>query len=118
MATAEQAARGAAWMIVTSLGARMVGVVGTLVIARFLDPDVIGEISVASILSFTIGWFTTWGFGSYAVVYGRGEHAREVTWHATVAYIALGVVGLAIALLVADPVTAWLHAPMAARFVP
>ena len=55
MATAEQAARGAAWMIVTSLGARMVGVVGTLVIARFLDPEVIGEISVASILSFTVG---------------------------------------------------------------
>jgi PST family polysaccharide transporter len=118
MATAEQAARGAAWMIVTSLGARMVGVAGTLVIARFLDPEVIGEISVASILSFTIGWFTTWGFGSYAVVYGRGDAAREVTWHATVAYLALGVVGLAIALLIADPVTAWLNAPMAARFVP
>jgi PST family polysaccharide transporter len=52
------------------------------------------------------------------VVYGRGEHAREVTWHATVAYIALGVVGLAIALLIAGPVTGWLNAPMAARFVP
>jgi lipopolysaccharide exporter len=118
MATAEQAARGAAWMIVTSLGARMVGVAGTLVIARYLDPEVIGEISVASILCFSVGWFTTWGFGSYAVVYGRGDKALEVTWHATVAYLVLGVVGLGIVLAIADPVTAWLNAPLAGRFVP
>src|SRR5678815_3875948 len=89
MATAEQAARGAAWMIVTSLGARVVGVLGTLVIAHYLDPDVVGEVSVASILSFTMGWFTTFGFGSYAVVFGRGDDALEVTWHATVAYACL-----------------------------
>lgn len=102
----------------TSLGARAVGVIGTVIIARFLDPDVVGEISIASIISFTAGWFTTWGFGSYAVVFGKGDDAIEVTWHATVAYVGLGVVALAGVVLLADPITAALDAPTAAQFVP
>jgi lipopolysaccharide exporter len=118
MATAEQAARGAAWMIVTSLGARIIGVLGTLVIARFLAPELVGEVSVASILSFSAGWFTTWGFGSYTVVFGRGDDALEVTWHATVMYAALGVVALVVIVALAHPLCALLDAPDAARFVP
>jgi lipopolysaccharide exporter len=118
MSTAQQAARGAAWMIATSMGARVIGVLGTVIVARYLEPEIIGEVSVAAIISFTAGWFTTWGFGSYAVVYGRGDQALEVTWHGTVAYMVLGVVSLVGVILLADPVTGMLDAPGAARFIP
>ena len=117
-AAATQAARGAAWMIVTSLAARAIGVIGTLVITRFLAPEVVGEVSVASILCFTANWFTTWGFGSYAVVKGRGPDAIEVTWHATVAYVTLGVVALGAIIAIGGVATDLLDAPAAARFVP
>jgi lipopolysaccharide exporter len=117
-ATAQQAARGAAWMIATSLGARIVGVLGTLVIARFLEPEIVGEVSVASVMCMTATWATTWGFGSYAVVYGRGDDARQVTWHATVAYFVLGLVALAAVFGLAEPVTAALGAPEADQFIP
>src|SRR6188508_921372 len=88
--TARMAARGAAWMIVTSMGARVVGLLGTLVVTRFLAPEVMGEVTAAVIISMTTGWLSTWGFGQYAVVKGRGADALEVTWHATVMYAVVG----------------------------
>jgi PST family polysaccharide transporter len=118
MATAQQAARGAAWLIVTSLGARIVGVIGTLVITRFLDKEVVGEVVGATILVFTAGWLSTWGFGPYAVVKGRGDDALEVTWHATVAYFVLGAVGLGFVVAFAHDFAAFIDAPHCARYIP
>jgi PST family polysaccharide transporter len=54
------------------MGGRAVGVIGTLVITRFLVPSDIGEVSDAAILSLTASWITIWGFGQYTVVKGRG----------------------------------------------
>ena len=112
------AARGAAWMIVTSLGARVVGLGGTLVITRFLAPSVMGEVATASIISMTTGWLSTWGFGQYAVVRGRGDDAREVTWHATVAYAVAGWVGFGLVIALSPRLARALAAPNIARYVP
>jgi PST family polysaccharide transporter len=105
-------------MIVTSLGARAIGVAGTLVITRFLSEELVGQTAVASIMAFTFGWFTTWGFGQYAVVFGRGEQATEVTWHATVAYNVLGLVALGLLLVLGGPIARLIGVPAAAPFVP
>ena len=87
MSLAQKAARGAAWTILTSFGGRAIGVIGTLVMTRLVTPDIIGEVSVASIIALTASWLTTWGFGQYAIVKGRGNDAEalEITFHATVA---------------------------------
>ncbi len=63
-------ARGALWTILTSIGGRAVGVLGTLVMTRFLHPDQIGEVSDASIIAMTGNRVSIWGFGQYAVVKG------------------------------------------------
>jgi PST family polysaccharide transporter len=105
-------------MIATSMGARVVGLLGTLVMTRFLAPDVIGEVAAASIISLTAGWLSTWGFGQYAVVKGQGDDAIEVTWHATVAYNVVGVVGLGAAALCAPFIADLLDTPNAAQYVP
>src|SRR5688500_11749031 len=100
MSLAHKAARGALWTVVSSMGGRAVGVIGTLMMTRFLAPEVIGEVADATIICMTANWLTIWGFGQYAVVKGRGEDAQEVTYHATVAYVVLGILSLgAIALL-------------------
>src|SRR5690242_267570 len=95
MPLAHKAARGAVWTVISSISGRAVGVIGTLVITRFLAPDEIGEVSAASILALTASVMTTWGFGQYTVVKARGAARREVTWHAAFFYLVLGAVSCA-----------------------
>ncbi len=100
------------------MGGRAIGVLGTLVITRFLTPEVIGEVSDAAILCMTANWITIWGFGQYTVVKGRGADAREVTWHATFMYIVLGIFSIGLIALFGGPLTSLMNAPAAAAFVP
>ncbi len=118
MSLAHKAARGALWTVISSMGGRAVGVLGTLVITRFLSPDVIGEVSDAAILCLTANWITVWGFGQYTVVHGRGDQRTEVTWHATVAYFVLGVISIGLVALLGGPLTRAFGAADAAKFVP
>jgi lipopolysaccharide exporter len=118
MSLADKAARGAVWTVASSIGGRMVGVLGTLVITRFLKPDVIGEISDATILCLTANWITIWGFGQYSVVKARGADAAEVTWHATVFYVVLGVISIGAVALFGGRLTPFFDAPHAAVYVP
>jgi PST family polysaccharide transporter len=118
MSLAHKAARGALWTVASSIGGRAVGVIGTLVMTRFLHPEVIGEISDATILCMTANWLTIWGFGQYTVVKGRGDDAVEVTWHATVFYVVLGVVSIGLVALLGGRLAPLLDAPHAAVYVP
>lgn len=119
MSLAQKAARGALWTIATSIGGRIIGVLGTLIMTRFLAPEAIGEVSVATIIAMTANWASIWGFGPYAIVKSqKPEDAPEVMWHCTVAYMVLGVIGLGGVALFGGPLTALFDAPTAARFVP
>lgn len=100
------------------MGGRAVGVIGTLLITRFLAPEDIGEVSDAAILALTASWLTIWGFGQYTVVKGRGADKAEVTWHATFFYIVLGILSLGACVLFGGSLTRLLGAPEAAKFVP
>jgi lipopolysaccharide exporter len=100
------------------MGGRAVGVIGTLVITRFLAPEDIGEVSAAAILAMTASWLTIWGFGQYTVVKGRGPDKAEVTWHATFFYFVLGVISFGVVVALASPLTLLLGAKNAAMFVP
>lgn len=115
---ARAAAHGAAWTIAASIAARLIGLGGTLIATRFLAPAVMGEVTAAMIISLTTGWLFTWGFGQYAVVKGRGADEREVTWHATVAYTVVGVVGFGLLVALAPLIAGALDAPAAARYLP
>lgn len=118
MSLAHKAARGALWTVLTSIGGRAIGVIGTLVMTRFLHPDQIGEVSDATIIAMTANWLTIWGFGQYAVVKGRNGDAVEVTWHAVVAYAVLGTASLGLVALFGGRLTPFLDAPHAAVYVP
>ncbi len=118
MSLAHKAARGALWTVISSMGGRGIGVFGTLVMTRFLHPEQIGEVSDATIIVMTANWLTIWGFGQYAVVKGRGKDAVEVTWHATVAYIVLGVFSLGLVALLGGRLAPFFDAPRAAAYVP
>jgi PST family polysaccharide transporter len=118
MSLAQKAARGALWTVISSIGGRAVGVIGTLVMTRFLDPQAIGEVADAVVLVMSANWITIWGFGQYAVVHGRGPDALEVTFHATVFYLVLGAISLGAMAVVGGHLVAFLGAPAAAEYIP
>ena len=70
--TGAPATRGVAWTVASGLVARGVGLVGTLIITRFLAPDVVGEVTTATVLAFAASWITQLGFNQYVLV--RGEN--------------------------------------------
>src|SRR5581483_7184198 len=118
MSLAHKAARGALWTILSSMGGRVIGVLGTLVMTRFLHPDQIREVSDANIIALTASWLTIWGFGQYTIVKGRGADKVEVTWHAVVAYAVLGTISLGLVALFGGQLAPFFHAPDIARYLP
>lgn len=118
MSLAQKAARGALWTVISSMGGRAIGVVGTLIMTRFLSPDEIGEVGVALVVVMSANWITIWGFGQYAVVKGRGADAVEVTWHATVFYTVLGAISLGLMAIFGGNLMPYFNAPQAVEYVP
>src|SRR5688572_18055237 len=118
MSLTRKAARGAAWTIMFGLGARGIGVAGTLVMTHLIAPEVIGEVAVATIVVMVFSWITNWGFSSYAVVKGRGDDLAEVTWHCTVAHVVMGGGAMIVVGFLGGYLTPWFSAPHAAEYVP
>ena len=64
MSLALRAARGAVWTVISSMGGRIFGLVGTLIMTRFLHPEQIGEVADATILATSANWISIWGSAS------------------------------------------------------
>ena len=118
MSLAQKAARGALWTVISSMGGRAVGVLGTLIMTRFLAPEEIGEVGVALVVVMSANWITIWGFGQYAVVKGRGPDAAEVTWHATFFYLSLGTISLGLMAAFGDRLMPYFNASDAVDYIP
>jgi lipopolysaccharide exporter len=118
MSLAQKAARGALWTVISSMGGRAVGVLGTLIMTRFLAPEEIGEVGVALVVVMSANWITIWGFGQYAVVKGRGPDAAEVTWHATFFYLSLGTISLGLMAVFGDRLMPYFNASDAVDYIP
>jgi PST family polysaccharide transporter len=108
--------RGAAWTLSTSLGSRVIGLVGTLLLARFLAPAEYGEVTAAAILTLTAFGMTTLGVGIY-LLSNRDLTRREV-FHASVWFLATGTVALGVVWALSGPLGVWLDAPDLGRFMP
>ncbi len=113
-----KAARGAVWTILSSIGGRAVGVIGTLIITRYLSPDAVGDVGTAMVLVLTMGWLTSLGFGQYVIVRGRGEESAEVVWHATVAALVLGGIGLGLLALASVVLESVIGVPEITVYIP
>jgi PST family polysaccharide transporter len=111
-----RAIRGVAWTLPTSLAARGIGLVGTLLLARYVSPAEYGEVSAAFILTLTANSVTTFGVGIYLVTHR--ELTRADAFHATCWFLATGVAALALVWGLSAPLGAWLGAPHLTRFMP
>jgi PST family polysaccharide transporter len=111
-----KAIRGAIWSVGGSIGSRIVGVVGTLILTRFLSPEVAGEVGSASILVLSAGQLSSIGLGQYVVAKpGAGRH---VVFHATLYHVLLGAIAIGAILLLARPIAPLLGSGDIAAYVP
>jgi lipopolysaccharide exporter len=93
---AKRTASGAAWTIITNLGSRALSLVGTLILARFIDPTDYGEVLGASVLAATALALSNLGLGQYLVA--KPNHTREEAWHVT--FYCVGVCALSLGVIV------------------
>ena len=116
MSLVQKTVRGALWTISTGIGSRIVGLVSTLAITRFVDPSEYGEVMVAAVLVMTASQFSTIGLGQYIV--SNPTVSRATTFHATVFHVGLGVLALGAILGVGGFFGPLLEAPRIMQFLP
>jgi lipopolysaccharide exporter len=108
--------RGAIWTIGTGMGARGLGLVGTLVVTHFIAPGEYGEVMIAAVLAMTANQISTLGLGQYIVAHPHAE--RGLAFHATVLHVVLGILALGALMAVGDSFGPLLDAPGLIRFLP
>jgi PST family polysaccharide transporter len=115
MSLARKAVHGAMWTVGASMSARLVGLVGTVVITHFLAPDVIAEVNAASIMVMSGSLISNLGLGNYYIVKGGDP---EVGFHMTAYSLLLAFLGLGVVWLLDDPLSAWFGVPGMVQYVP
>jgi lipopolysaccharide exporter len=108
--------RGVAWTLPTSLGSRVVGLIGTLLLARYLAPAQYGEVMAAQIVTLIAFSTTTFGVGIYLL--SNRDLTRADVFHATCWFNATGVVALAAVWAGSGLLGDWLDAPALVEYVP
>jgi lipopolysaccharide exporter len=110
------AIRGSAWTVSSGLATRLLGLLGTLVLTRFVAPYDFGEVSAATVLALTANQFSNLGVGTYVIAHPQA--GRPTMFHATAIHLGLGAVALAGALALARRLAPALEAPTMLRYVP
>lgn len=108
--------RGVAWTLPTSLGSRVVGLVGTLLLARYLAPAEYGEVMAAQIVTLIAFSATTFGVGIYLL--SNRDLTRAEAFHATCWFNATGAAVLGVVWALGGVIGAWLDAPNLADYLP
>jgi lipopolysaccharide exporter len=113
---ADKAVGGAAWTIATGVGSRALGLVGTLLLTRFVAPDDYGEVMAASVYTLLVNQFATVGLGQYVIA--KPGAGRDVAFHATFFHLVIGVFALAGAWVMRDVLGPVFGAPRMGMYVP
>ena len=116
MSVGKRAASGALWSVASSVGARVIGLIGTLYMTRLLDPDVVGEVAAAMVLAQTANWLSNWGFNQYMIV--RGPESAAATYHAAMTNWSFAVIGLTIAAFLGPAFEPVFDAPHLSSYLP
>jgi PST family polysaccharide transporter len=93
-----------------------VGLVGTILIARYLLPAEYGEVSAAAIVTTSAHTLTTLGLGIFLVT--RPHASRSEWFHASAFYLATGAVVFTLVWLLAAPLGAWFDVADLPKYLP
>lgn len=116
MSLVRDTVRGALWTISSGMGSRAIGLVGTLIITRFIAPAEYGEVMVAAVLGMTANQLSIIGWGQYLVAHPQAP--RSTVFHVTAFHVGLGLLALAVLLLCGRRLGMLFDAPGMARYLP
>jgi PST family polysaccharide transporter len=111
----KKAARGVAWNMATGVGTRVVGLVGTLVLTRFIAPSEYGEVSAAAICVLSASQLTFFAFGQYIIA---NKSSAEVAFQAAVLDFFVASAAMLTVFLLRARLGVMLDAPAMGRFIP
>ena len=103
------------WNVGLSIGSKVIGVAGTLVIARYIAPEVYGEVLAAIAVAVLANVATRFGLGQYLIV--NSEPGDDISFHTTFYWVVLGIVGFGVTLLFTDTFARWFNAPNLDRYL-
>ena len=109
-------AHGAVLMIASNVLVRALGLIGTLVLTHYIEPDEFGQVGAALIWLLTANQLSTLGTGTYIVA--QSGRSRDGLFEATVLHLALGAVAIAAVVACAEPMSRGTHFQGASGFVP
>jgi PST family polysaccharide transporter len=115
MSLALRAARGAAWNVSAGIGLRVLGVVTTVLLTRFIAPAEYGEVAAAAAVSLVVVTFTGLGFARYLIA--RSATDAECS-QALALQGALTGAALAAAVALGGPLGRWIGVPGLAVYLP
>lgn len=99
----------------TSIGARVIGLVGTFLLTRFISPAEYGVVSAASIATFSASNLAFFAFGQYVIA--KRSPPKE-TFQAAVLHFLLLVVTMIGVLAFRGEIASYFSAPEAVRLIP
>jgi PST family polysaccharide transporter len=97
-------------------GGRVIGALGTLVLTRYLNPDVVGEVGVAYVLVLTSQVATSAGFGQYVVAHPAA--GPQAGFHVTVLSACTVAIVSLLLFLFGQPLCHMVNAPGAVAYLP
>lgn len=107
--------RGAAWNVATTVVTRFAGLLGTLLITRFVAPQDLGEVAAASVCVLTAMMLTQLRYGNYLIAKNANP---EEAFNANVVHIALGFVAVAVVIAFRDRLGHFFGSPNSGKYVP
>ena len=115
MSVSRQAAAGVAWNLAAGLSTRALGLVGSLILTRFVEPAEFGDVSAAVVVVATATRFADYSLGSYVMT---RQTAPSVTFQAFGYHLgAIATACLAVTLF-RQAIAAAVGDPDIARYVP
>jgi len=108
MSIARQAAHGVAWNMALGVSTRVLQLVGTLILTRFMTPADYGAAITASIVVVTASAFTSFAFGQYLIA---RRASPEIAAQAMILHVGLGVAAMVFVYVLRGPLGDLLDTP-------
>jgi PST family polysaccharide transporter len=114
-----RAAKGFLWSVMTGLGTRVLGVVGTVYLTYLIDPATMGEVANAHASVLLAHTLTGLGVTQFLIV-GESKAGEEDidTGHVTLIFLGTGLAAFGVLTLLREPLGAYLHSPGLPRYLP
>jgi lipopolysaccharide exporter len=116
MSLARDTVRGAFWTVSAGIASRALGLIGTLVVTRFVTPADYGEVMVAAVLVMSANQFSTLGLGQFLIA--NPDAGRAAAFHATAFHVLLGAIALLALLLLGARLGPVFEAPRLTVYLP